>query len=169
MKTVTIKCLECETSKEVPSREVKRGGGKFCSRSCSAKFNGRTVKIPNCKCSGCGDDIYKSESRKKLSKSGLYFCSRQCKDKSQRIGGIEAIQPSHYNKGKHNYREIAYREYDRVCNKCGYDEHPEILEVHHKDKNRENNIIGNLEVLCPNCHKVEHFYKYKTTSKKFEI
>jgi len=29
--------------------------------------------------------------------------------------------------------------------------------VHHKDRNRENNEIENLELLCPNCHSEDHF------------
>lgn len=42
------------------------------------------------------------------------------------------------------------------CQRCGYDTHPEILGVHHKDRNRKNNHSDNLEVLCPNCHSIEH-------------
>jgi 5-methylcytosine-specific restriction endonuclease McrA len=42
------------------------------------------------------------------------------------------------------------------CERCEYDEMPEILGVHHKDRNRKNNDLSNLEVLCPNCHSLEH-------------
>lgn len=42
------------------------------------------------------------------------------------------------------------------CNRCGYDEHPRILGVHHIDRNKKNNDLSNLEVLCPNCHSLEH-------------
>jgi 5-methylcytosine-specific restriction endonuclease McrA len=42
------------------------------------------------------------------------------------------------------------------CQKCGYSEHPEILGVHHKNKNRHDNKMENLIVLCPNCHSIEH-------------
>jgi hypothetical protein len=42
------------------------------------------------------------------------------------------------------------------CEKCGYTEHPEILEIHHKDLNRRNNSRSNLTVLCPNCHRLTH-------------
>jgi 5-methylcytosine-specific restriction endonuclease McrA len=43
-----------------------------------------------------------------------------------------------------------------VCERCGYDEEPRILGVHHKDRNRKNNELANLEVLCPMCHSLEH-------------
>jgi len=48
------------------------------------------------------------------------------------------------------------REMIKSCERCGYDAVPKILGVHHKDRNRNNNEIFNLEVLCPNCHSLEH-------------
>lgn len=35
----------------------------------------------------------------------------------------------------------------------------EILEVHHKDRDRSNNSLENLALLCPNCHATEHYVK----------
>ncbi|MBI3573571.1 hypothetical protein HY090_00790 [Candidatus Kaiserbacteria bacterium] len=29
--------------------------------------------------------------------------------------------------------------------------------MHHKDRNRNNNSLGNLELICPNCHYEEHY------------
>lgn len=43
-----------------------------------------------------------------------------------------------------------------LCNRCGYNKEPKILGVHHKDRDRNNNDLINLEVLCPNCHSLEH-------------
>lgn len=42
------------------------------------------------------------------------------------------------------------------CEKCGYDK-KEILHVHHKDRNRNNNNLSNLELICPNCHYENHY------------
>lgn len=42
------------------------------------------------------------------------------------------------------------------CARCGFDAEPAILGVHHIDRNRRNNALTNLEVLCPNCHSLEH-------------
>jgi 5-methylcytosine-specific restriction endonuclease McrA len=53
-----------------------------------------------------------------------------------------------------------------VCNRCGFDAHPEILTVHHKDRDRSNNLTDNLEVLCPNCHALEH---YAEGNKSFKL
>jgi 5-methylcytosine-specific restriction endonuclease McrA len=48
------------------------------------------------------------------------------------------------------------------CEHCGYDAVPEILVLHHRDRDRSNNALSNLEVLCPNCHSIEHMAERKT-------
>ena len=116
---------------------------------------------PNCKCAQCGTDFYKRPSGFKNSKSGLYFCSRACKDNAQCLGGVSEIHPPHYgtalNGTPSTYRRIAFLTQPKVCSACGYDTHPEILEVHHKDRDRTNNDPENLVVLCKNCHGWEHY------------
>jgi 5-methylcytosine-specific restriction endonuclease McrA len=54
------------------------------------------------------------------------------------------------------YRITALSVRQKKCEKCGYDKYPEILVVHHKDRNRKNGAKENLELLCPNCHEEEH-------------
>lgn len=46
---------------------------------------------------------------------------------------------------------------------------PIPLEVHHKDKNKHNNNLNNLKLLCPNCHSMtETFsFKQKVTDEEF--
>ena len=39
------------------------------------------------------------------------------------------------------------------------------LEVHHKDGNKNNNDISNLEILCPNCHTFTDTYRGKNTKR----
>lgn len=56
-----------------------------------------------------------------------------------------------------SYRKKALSHYGTLCNKCGYNANILALEVHHKDKDRTNNSISNLEVLCSNCHAIEHY------------
>lgn len=160
---VSINCKNCNIVCEVPQKEVKRGNGKFCSLKCSHEFRKKQPKIEkdhNCICAKCEKTFYKNKSSKKISKSGLYFCSRKCKDEAQRIGGIKEIQPGHYGKGNNAgyYRKVTERAgLMHECQKCGYNKIPSILQVHHKDRNRENNDISNLEVLCPNCHLEDHY------------
>jgi hypothetical protein len=54
---------------------------------------------------------------------------------------------------KVNYRKVAFDNYPPVCAYCGFGI-PEILEVAHISGDRTDNSIGNLMILCPNCHKM---------------
>lgn len=39
----------------------------------------------------------------------------------------------------------------KKCKRCGCNKY-EILQLHHKDKNKLNNKLDNLESIYPNCH-----------------
>jgi len=164
MKSVTKTCLNCGTEFNAPQKEVNRGYGKYCSRSCSAKHI-RNPKQLNTKCDNCGKEFYKSGWRKSQSKSGYHFCSRKCKDEAQRVEShLKNFNPPFYEEGSDcasTYRAIAFRNKEHKCTICGYKEVIEVLVVHHIDQNRSNNSMSNLEILCPTCHEVKHF-KTKT-------
>ena len=44
----------------------------------------------------------------------------------------------------------------KKCERCGLTDRDKKLNVHHIDRNRKNNVITNLEVLCTMCHAYEH-------------
>lgn len=160
MVLVEISCLECHRPVMVVKSEIKRGNGKFCSKKCSGQYKSSHIipKPSNVECAQCAKAFYKSKSKLENSKSGLYFCSRICKDTAQKIGGIKEIMPPHYGlgNGKFSYREDAISAFGARCNRCDYDKNIAGIVVHHKDRNRENNSLDNLEVLCATCHMVEH-------------
>lgn len=160
MKTLKKECKYCKKIFDAPVRDLKRGRAKFCSLSCAGKGRDKKNKPLNCQCAKCGKLFYRNHSQLKLSRSGLHFCTRKCKDTAQRIGGIKEIHPPHYgtSNGK-SYRKIAFRELPNKCNRCSYDIHIAALVVHHKDYNRANNELDNLEILCSNCHAIEHWAK----------
>jgi len=165
MKTISQICKECKQNFEAQLREVNRGNAKYCSKKCSKLGVSKELlrinsekNLPNVACSYCNENFYLNNSKKKSSKSGLYFCCREHKDLAQRIEfGLKEIQPQHYLDGVNVYRELAFRHYPHQCAKCNYLKYPEILEVHHKDRNRSNNTLENLEIICPTCHDEEHF------------
>lgn len=53
------------------------------------------------------------------------------------------------------------------CEKCGYAKY-EILHVHHIDRNRNNNNLENLALVCPNCHYEEHYLEKSWLRGKIE-
>lgn len=84
-------------------------------------------------------------------------CSRSCANTFFRSGTNNpnyAGSPTNRISG-HKYREVAYAQYGHICNRCGYS-NKLALEIHHKDRDRTNNNTPNLEVLCSNCHSIEH-------------
>ena len=51
------------------------------------------------------------------------------------------------------------------CNNSTWLDMPIKLELHHKDGNKYNNNLNNLELLCPNCHSYTDTYKGKNVKK----
>ena len=140
---------------------------------------------PNTKCSICGKPIYKRPSQIKINNGNVYCgiacygiscrkekpciicgtpilaglnkktCSRSCANKLR--------SGTHYHCGSlkdkvKNYQSLKIRLIalrGKVCERCGYNKF-EILQVHHRDKNHNNNDLDNLELVCPNCHYEEH-------------
>lgn len=148
-------CLRCKKEFTALIKEHKRGYAKYCSKSCAAKSN-KKPKIPNACCDWCYKPFYRPTKKLTNTKSGLHFCSRKCKDSAQRLDGISLLHPPHYSSGNFaKYRRYALSSLDHECNRCGYSDHVEILIVHHIDRNRRNNKLSNLEILCPNCHDTE--------------
>jgi Zn finger protein HypA/HybF involved in hydrogenase expression len=93
-------------------------------------------------CRHCGTTFNASPSEKRI------YCSKACINKSAKEKFVAKFTTAR--------KAMARRKLLTKCERCGYSETPEILGVHHKDRNRNNNLIDNLEVLCPNCHSLEH-------------
>jgi hypothetical protein len=141
------RCDVCSKIFFIPKHRLKFY--KTCSYACRGISQRNKISRA---CATCGKEVLRSPSKLKKSRSGLVFCNRECKQKAQQIGGISLIQPRHYKDGASEYRKRAFRKFGKVCNQCGYSDYEVMLDVHHLDKNRANNRLGNLEVLCVWCH-----------------
>lgn len=109
----------------------------------------------NLRCETCNQEFTRKFSGLKKSRSGHYFCSRNCKDRAGRLGGIPGINPSLKSGRYADYR----REFSRaklVCRRCGYNEFPSTVHVHHIDEDRTNHSEQNLMPLCACCHFALH-------------
>lgn len=158
-----LNCPECDKEFIPPQKELNRGNGKVCSKACGRK-RARKVQLNAAKkarivvfCAYCKKKFTKTASKAKGAKHSIYFCCREHKDLGQRIGYIKEIQPAHYSNVAKDYRTTAFRGRPNICRKCGYDKIIAVLCVHHIDRDRENNNLDNLEILCPTCHEEEHF------------
>jgi len=94
--------------------------------------------------------------------SGLGLSSRSAAKKTPRKSGSQASLASKVLGGWRDkasvppYREKALKYYGSRCQLCGATFDASTLEVHHKDRNRQNADISNLQVLCPTCHAKVH-------------
>ena len=120
---------------------------KYCSVVCANE--GKAIKplINEINCMVCGK--HKIVLRKQY--HNQVTCSRQCAVKYGKML-------------KYGFDYISVRDYrtehllkNPSCEICKWNIVPEILEVHHKDRNRSNNTRPNLILVCPNCHSIDHF------------
>ena len=150
-------CEYCGTAFKAHKREVNRGGARFCSQSCSSRRIRTDPSRTNTTCAWCHKDFWRPPAHKSKSKSGLYFCSRTCKDRAQGLNGLKDFQLPHYTgNGLDGYRDRAIEFYGSKCIVCGYQKDKRVLHVHHRDQNRKHNSLENLAVLCPTCHVEVH-------------
>jgi len=147
---IETECHYCGT-KIISRKDQVR---KYCQKECSdlARRNRCTLI-----CDGCGKEFERKPSKMNGSRSGLFFCNRACKDRSQKIGGIKEIQPGHYGDGEGgiDWQRTRLKEEEGKCCDCGEDREY-MLTMHHIDGDRKNNNSNNLELVCANCHIKRH-------------
>lgn len=88
-------------------------------------------------------------------------------------GGNQRREKNHrWKNGTGIFQDLAYEHYEKKCSLCNSEHN---LHVHHKDHNRENNTVENLQILCAKCHRKHHenrcpktgrFLKQETTSRR---
>lgn len=145
---IKYKCKVCGKYIESYKSQMKSA----CSLECRNKLL-RTGSYINC--SLCGKSFYRPKS-KQNNKSGFNFCSVECKSNAQTMHDkFRDMIPKHYGNGKNSYRAKAFNNLEHKCKDCG-ETRKYMLVVHHKDGNRNNNLLDNLEILCHNCHTTKH-------------
>lgn len=165
------KCVECNAETRNP---------KFCSRSCNAKHRNRTVqrqrRIKIAVCRTCGVNFPLHRTAKRLDLSRAYFCSDKCRGRTSRTLTLEAFgqewesgQRDGSQQGKHGYANKMLKRWlilsrGEKCEQCGWAERNPVtgrvpIEMDHIDGNRKNNGVGNVRLLCPNCHSLTPTWK----------
>lgn len=154
----------CRCGKEFWTPKHLLGKRKYCSRKCKALDSRDRISVI---CAFCEKSFLMQRSKLGKSKSGLVFCCREHKDKAQSLEfGI--LKPPHYTtldttKDYRKKMEMATAPEDYVCQnpdcpitKAGIEIPRYMLAIHHIDKNRNNNDLDNLIILCAWCHSQVH-------------
>lgn len=153
-KDVIKTCLYCD-EKIIGDRK------KFCSNSCSAKYNNRKRKKIEY-CLSCKNEI--------MSKNAHRFCSKKCEGlyktnnllKKWKNGESGGLVGKNNSLSKH-IRDYIIKKYDNKCSRCGWNEINQTtnkvpLQIDHIDGDHLNNKEENLILLCPNCHSLTSTY-----------
>lgn len=139
-------CAVCAVSIYRRPCELERSGNKtYCSSKCYGKASRKEHP-----CIICGTAILASANKK--------TCSRACSN-TNRAGIVYTGGREHDKvKSQKQLKVRLLRERGQQCERCKYAIH-QILQVHHRNRDRTNNNLSNLELLCPNCHASEHYLK----------
>ena len=127
---------------------------KYCSRECKSS-DPIYIELMKKNRQDRPKSSYKphSEETKKLLRSKLKGLKPWNTGKKLTEEHKEKISKTHITTESSYYRKKAYSAYGKLCNRCNSDK---FICVHHKDENRKNNDITNLEVLCKRCHQLHH-------------
>lgn|SRR6185437_2595484 len=116
-------------------------------------------------CQACKNEFYVAKYRSETAR----FCSLHCQNhrqyerfkfKCKQCG--KECESSPCRKGKKSFCSLVCSnefQIDRKnCNRevCGYMEYECCLDIHHKDKDPNNNSLENLKVVCVMCHRKIH-------------
>lgn len=138
------KCRICSTSIYRRPSEIKNGvGSVYCSMKCYGISCRKEIPCVVCK------KLILSGANKKT-------CSRSCANRNRAGIKYKLNRPKDKVKAQRSIKIRLLRNRGGVCERCDYNK-KQILQVHHKDRNRENNDLNNLELICPNCHAEEHY------------
>lgn len=148
----------CESCKKVFQRRKGYSPSvRFCSRACVCRGTVAGWNKTNIvhTCEQCGI-VFKI---KPFEIADRRTCSRKCLGKLQskeRRGKFRVREKNHGWRGGRSiayYRRLFRDNLPKECNRCKSKRH---IVVHHIDRNRQNNDLKNLEVLCTRCHHIEH-------------
>ena len=121
-----------------------RTKASYCSLSCYSVAR-KSKPLEQIECKGC---LTKFTPKKR----SVIYCSKGCVKRTLQLKNIENGLFFSYKKAKKHLIKSA-----SGCSKCGWSDEIGVLELHHIDRNHKNNHISNLQILCPNCHSIDHF------------
>ena len=167
-----VDCDWCGDKTYKPSYRLKANKNNFCNKDCYQKFHQDKEKH---NCHYCDKVIVTGKIN---SNNKHKFCDQTCYQKYRYTdeGKNEMSLAKLVNNGKENpeycdsWYDPEYKETLKsdCCEECGVEEVFKMtkgnrrsyflsnLVLHHKDRNKKNNVSENIKTLCRSCHATEH-------------
>lgn len=142
-KALILSCDNCGTHFEKWAHH-RHKNADGCRRKCMDILLGKSSVI---KCGFCQKMLCKTSAQLNRSMSGEVYCNTTCSNL-----GRNKFRKDIPN---YNYRGWALSQLPQECSICKFND-IRALEVHHIDRDRTNNSLDNLVILCANCHSIEH-------------
>lgn len=149
---IYLKCNACFVNFYVS--KYRKDTAKFCSLICQNKKQWEQHKRI---CVGCGNTFHVSDSRKSRK-----YCSIECRSikalsnkETRRKSKLANMKRRGFGYGK-TLRRYIFEYKKPICEVCGYSDYMFCLDMHHIDKNPNNNTLSNVAVLCVICHRKLH-------------
>ena len=143
---IIVVCEQCGKEFRTHNSEIRRGGGRFCSRGCSTRHRNLTDNVS-----------WREEVRAKISQNHADFSGER-----NPMYGKKGKDAPGYIDGRSKFKGPTHRKMVQAAGvpmKCVLCGSTEKVEVHHKDGNHFNNEKENLVVLCHSCHRnIAHTY-----------
>lgn len=145
---------------DITTEHVENEKGKYIAQYTLFPDPNKTAKeTPERYCAYCGKKMerrYINGQPECLSTfKRRKYCNRECMQKAfvKTNGDRQLFGAAH-----HSARMIMYliNGKERVCELCGSNKH---VDVHHKDRNPNNNDESNLMLVCRSCHNKIHNHK----------
>ncbi len=147
------KCLVCRTPIYRRPAEIEKNQGRvFCNQVCYGISQRKEVS-----CSTCGKLILAGLNKK--------TCSRGCANKHRAGIKYKIGSPRDKVKSQQALKIRLLEHRGGKCERCDYSKY-QILEVHHENRDRKDNGLENLALICPNCHAEEHLLEKSWLNKK---
>ena len=132
---------------------------------CEKDFSPTSNRQKYCKAEACRKVVQVKKDRRRYLNNKEWYDKYRAEKLGQKVGvgsgGNQEKGKNHhsYKTGIGLFRDLAKANKDPICERCKIDldySKPFTYCVHHRDHDRTNNELENLEMLCKRCHQLEH-------------
>ena len=123
---IKVNCSQCRKEKKVTPSHFKKVKKHFCNHKCYSEYQ----------------KLHPTNTGRTWWKKGRFVPKGE--------------ENPTFKNGRTIYRRMIFEVSENIiCSVCGEENFSKLV-VHHKDKDRTNNKLSNLQIMCTKCHTTYH-------------